>query len=374
MDRSLIAKRGTTCEPEPERALRELAQQVGRDGLAGVLLFCSPRYDLAALGPALESTFDCPIIGCTSSGQIGPMGFQANGMTAVSFASEELTIRPFLVQPLSDYHLSATVLAERVRELRAHSSSERRAFGLMLVDGLSLKEERLVSALYRALGDVPIVGGSAGDDLSFERTHVYFGGRFLSDAAVFALFETNLPFAPFKFHHFVPSDQKVVITEAEPARRIVYEIDGIPAAQAYAKLIGVSPETLDARVCARNPLMLKLNGDYFVRSIQRRNPDDSLTLFCAIEAGLVLTLGRSVDPLICASRAFDAITARVPNPQAIIGCDCVLRRLELEADGVASQLGDFFAARGVTGFSTYGEQFNAMHVNQTFAGVALGSR
>jgi hypothetical protein len=291
----------------------------------------------------------------------------------VSFVSDELMIRPFLVQPLSDHHRSAAVVAEQVRELRAHNSRERRAFGLVLVDGLSLMEEHFISTLYRALGDVPIVGGSAGDDLSFERTHVYFDGRFLSDAAVFALFETSLPFAPFKFHHFVPTDRKLVITEADPARRIVYEIDGMPAAQAYAKLVGVSPAALDSGVCARSPLMLKLNGDYFVRSIQRRNPDDSLTLFCAIEAGVVLTLGRSADALISAERAFDAIAARVPNPQAIIGCDCVLRRLELEADGVASQLGDFFAARGVTGFSTYGEQFNAMHVNQTFSGVALGS-
>jgi len=30
------------------------------------------------------------------------------------------------------------------------------------------------------------------------------------------------------------------------------------------------------------------------------------------------------------------------------------------------------AQYGVFGFSTYGEQFNGVHVNQTFTGVALG--
>jgi hypothetical protein len=32
------------------------------------------------------------------------------------------------------------------------------------------------------------------------------------------------------------------------------------------------------------------------------------------------------------------------------------------------------ARNNVIGFCTYGEQFNAMHVNQTFTGVAIGAR
>jgi len=28
----------------------------------------------------------------------------------------------------------------------------------------------------------------------------------------------------------------------------------------------------------------------------------------------------------------------------------------------------------VIGFATYGEQFNSMHVNQTFTGIAIGHR
>ena len=31
------------------------------------------------------------------------------------------------------------------------------------------------------------------------------------------------------------------------------------------------------------------------------------------------------------------------------------------------------AKNNVIGFATYGEQFNAMHVNQTFTGVAIGA-
>ena len=36
-------------------------------------------------------------------------------------------------------------------------------FGLLLIDGLCRREEAVISALYAALDDIPVVGGSAGD-------------------------------------------------------------------------------------------------------------------------------------------------------------------------------------------------------------------
>ena len=56
-----------------------------------------------------------------------------------------------------------------------------------------------------------------------------------------------------------------------------------------------------------------------------------------------------------------------------IGCDCILRRLELEALGLAEEVGHFMAEHKVVGFSTYGEQLRGVHVNQTFVGLALRS-
>jgi hypothetical protein len=49
-----------------------------------------------------------------------------------------------------------------------------------------------------------------------------------------------------------------------------------------------------------------------------------------------------------------------------------LRRLELEQRRLSGPVGDFLASRKVIGFSSYGEQFNAVHVNQTFTGIMLG--
>jgi hypothetical protein len=35
-------------------------------------------------------------------------------------------------------------------------------------------------------------------------------------------------------------------------------------------------------------------------------------------------------------------------------------------------MGDVMARHGVVGFCTYGEQWNSVHLNQTFTGLVLG--
>ena len=54
-----------------------------------------------------------------------------------------------------------------------------------------------------------------------------------------------------------------------------------------------------------------------------------------------------------------------------IGCDCFLRRLELESRDSLAEVGSFLRSQRVLGFNSYGEQFNGMHINQTFTGVAI---
>jgi hypothetical protein len=127
-------------------------------------------------------------------------------------------------------------------------------------------------------------------------------------------------------------------------------------------------------IFAAHPVVVKIGGDYYVRSIQKVNPDGSLTFFCAIDEGLVLTVARGEDMIESLRAAFDGVRERVGIPQLVLGCDCILRRLELEQRNVKEQAGQIMAENNVVGFATYGEQFNAMHVNQTFTGVAIGSQ
>lgn len=66
------------------------------------------------------------------------------------------------------------------------------------------------------------------------------------------------------------------------------------------------------------------------------------------------------------------IYLEVPNPGLIIGCDCILRKLEIVEKGLMREVENLLHGTNFVGFSTYGEQWDSLHVNQTLTGVAIG--
>ena len=368
---------GVSTEKDPGQAVAEFVRHVSQPGMALVVVFASPEFDRRELAAHLVRSFpDCPVIGCTTSGEITPGGYSENSLTGFSLSGAHAQVTTCTIGPLKDLQpLSLHGLSQRVKERVAgyhQAHAEARDFALFFVDGMSGKEEDAVALVHQALGDIPLIGGSAGDNLDFDRTWVLSDGEFVTDAAVLAVVSTVLPFETFKTQHFLPTDTKLVITEADPSTRTVYEINGLPAAEEYARLIGIAPDELVPTVFSRYPVMLRIGGEYYVRSLQRRNADGSLTFYCAIDNGLVLTIARGVDIVENLREALAGVAAGINQPQLLITCECVLRRLEVIETGLTGPINDILVRHGAIGFHSYGEQFNAIHVNQTFSGVMVG--
>jgi hypothetical protein len=367
----LQIRRGTSTATDERVAVAEIRQRIHQDAPRLILFFCSPTYDLAKLAGELQTAFgETPVVGCTTAGQVGMDGYTTAGLSALSLAGE-ITAQPFLVE-LASMDQVVHRIAAAASALR-QTQPDRHSFGLLLVDGLSRMEERLISLLYRQLPQVPVVGGSAGDDLMFKQTLVYAEGRFHPHAAVFTLFNTARSFRTFKFDHFVPTEHTLVVTSSDPDQRVVREINGEPAAQVYADLVGVPVERLNAPVFSQYPFLLEMGGEHYLRSIYSVNPDRSLTLLCAIEDGVILSLGRTVDPVAAARDAFRQVREEIGEPALVIGCDCILRRLEFESSGLLDTIGAILRRNQVFGFSTYGEQYDGLHMNQTFTGIAIAN-
>ncbi|MBN2126165.1 MAG: FIST C-terminal domain-containing protein [Deltaproteobacteria bacterium] len=371
----LSVKRGISFAKDEEQAVRELYDEIYQPDAEVVIFFCSSRYDPDKLGNSIKGRFPCALMGCSTAGEITSGGYHEGSIVGVSLASRALRahIRP--VAPLSRFSAEkAEAMAGSIREELVFSSAfdRNRMFGLLLIDGLSMLEEQTTSFIHSQFEGVSIVGGSSGDDLRFEATRIYADGRFIPDAAVFALFETTLPFHIFKTQHFQPTDLKLVITEADPANRRVLEINGEPAAQEYAEMLGMNIDELSPMVFSNHPLMLSIGGEYYVRSIQKVNEDGSLSFFCAIDNGLVLTVADGIGLAENLQNQLLEIRRHIPNPKLMLGCDCILRRLEIQEKGLINDVCEAIKDSNLIGFSTYGEQFNAIHVNQTLTGVAIG--
>ncbi|KGU83108.1 GfdT protein [Pseudomonas mediterranea] len=359
-----------------EQVAQELARQLLHPYLGFVLFFCSAEYDLPALGQALSQSFGgIRLVGCTSAGEITAQGYGRNCVTAVGFDHRHFSIAAELIGEMGDFSLiDAQQMVERLASgcrSNALAPIKGHSFALTLLDGLSSREEMVLAALSAALGDIPHFGGSAGDDNYLTHTHVYFEGQFHSGAAVVVLINTWLEFEVFTTHHVLPREEKLVVTGADSTSRRVYELNAEPAAEEYARLIGVPVSALDYRVFAAHPLAVRINDQYYVRAVQQVHPDLSLSFYCAVENGIVLTAMTPGPLLNNLENLFDGLQARLGDLLLTIGCDCFLRRLELEDRGGLEQIGQFLRKQRVMGFNTYGEQFNGMHINQTFTGVAI---
>lgn len=242
-----------------------------------------------------------------------------------------------------------------------------------MFDGLSIQEELVLASLNSALGSIPSFGGSAGDDIHLSNTHVFFDGVFHNDAAVVLMFNTDFDFDVFSTHHLSSTAEKLVVTAADPELRRVYELNAEPAALEYARLIGLDVSELNHEVFALNPIAVKVGEEFYVRSIQQVNEDMSLSFYCAVETGIVLTTMQRTPMIPNLEAELARIQRSVGEPQLIIGCDCFLRRLEIEKLEIKAQVSDLLQAHHVIGFNTYGEQVEGMHINQTFTGVAIGA-
>jgi hypothetical protein len=346
--------------------------------MALVIFFCSSEYDLEVLAEEMRTLFaGVQVVGCSTAGEIGPAGYREESLTGASFPARTFNAVSGCIDFLQQFKIATgqAIVQELLQRLESQAPQEAadNGFALLLIDGLSMREEVVTRALQSALGRLPLIGGSAGDGVNFGCTHVYFEGRFHSDSAVLILANTRLPFKLFKTQHFVATGERLVVTEADTALRIVKEINGLPAAQEYARILGIDARDLAPKRFAAWPVVVLIDGTNYVRSIQKVNPDDSLTFYCAIENGLVLRVAKGVDLLENLDEAFTQLRKEIGPPQLVLACDCILRKLEISQTSITDRVGEVFLRNNTIGFNTYGEQFQGVHINQTLVGLAIGT-
>ncbi len=365
-----------SAEAETSSAIADVARQLGRGPFQHIIVMYSPAHDAKLVGELLGMHFPTvEISGCSTSGEITPKGMMQGGIVAIAFPVDGFRI---IADVIADVDRSgvgqASELARKLKlKFGAGQPLRDRVFALLLIDGLSNSEEMLIAAVHWAMDDVQLIGGSAGDDLAFRETSLLHKGRIIQHAALLIMIESQYPFEIFKSQNFEPTGSKLVVTAADTERRIVHELNAEPAAHEYAAAIGLLPHDLGPFSFASYPLVVRVGGDYYCRSIRNMNPDGSLTFFCAIDEGLVLTVANPRDMVQATLNTLQVVEKSLGGIDTVLGFDCILRRLDAENRQIRHQLIDIYQRFNVVGFHTYGEQFNAMHLNQTLTGVAFGT-
>lgn len=371
-------RRFQSLSTDARTAVREFRDGVTQPDIALVLFFCSSAYEIDDIADEMSLQFPgVEVVGCTTAGEIGPAGYLNYSLSGASFPAGSFAAVSRLVPDLQQFELASaralvqSQLMELDGKIGQHPDLANR-FALSLIDGLSIREELVCRAFQTALDDICLVGGSAGDDLNFLRTHVYHGGRFHTDAAVITLIATSRPFRTVKIQNFVPMEERLVVTAAEPSRRRVTEINGLPAAEEYARVIDATPKSLGPARFAEAPIVVLLSGTQYVRAVQSAHRDGSLTFYCAIDEGMVFRIASMTDVVANLTAALSEIRRSIGRPDLLIGFDCIQRKLSISSRTLTREVENILGDNNMVGFSSYGEQYNGIHVNHTLTGVAIG--
>lgn len=363
---------GASSAPDPMVAIEEIQNLIWQPDIAFVIFFTSPEYDHAKLSKAFQCAFpDIAVVGCTTAGEITPRGYAEGAITAISFSAAHFSMESRLIGNVIAKGVSdcSDVAKNLVADFACPEGWN--TLALQFADGMSLQEDALVAALDAGLAPIPLFGGSAGDGMCFKETFVFQNGKFHTDAALLILIHTDYQFSEITFDHFVATDKQMVVTDARSSERIVCEINGEPAAEEYARIIGFPKEKLGPFLFASFPTLVRAGGRYHVRAIQSVVDDTCLKFLSAIDVGIVMTIGEALDIVGEMEKEFSKLAEDKGRPVLVLGFDCILRKIEIVTSGKKDEISRMLAENNVIGFSTYGEQHNGMHVNQTFVGVAF---
>ncbi len=283
-------------------AVAELRARLGSADFQHIIAFFATDHDADTLVAALAEAFPgVPVSGCSTAGEIGPSGMTQGGVLLIAFPHAGFRVHGELIADIDRFGVERAT--EAARRLKAQVCD---------AIGPPSRRQCLCAAARRraiqrrgdhrrrdplGLDDIQLVGGSAGDGLAFRRTTLIHDGRAAQRAAILLMIESDFPFRVFKTQNFEPTPIKLVVTAADTENRIVHELNAEPAAREYAAAIGLLPDDLGPFSFASYPLVVKVGGDYYCRSIRNMNPDGSLSFFCAIDEGLVFTVARPQDML-----------------------------------------------------------------------------
>lgn len=380
-------RRASVPARSPEQVADDLAAALAPEPTALVIAFVSSELDPAAVAAAMKARMaPAQVVGCTSFGEIaGPVASR----TAVAVVLDGVRVKygvalaPDLSRGPIQAGRAAVIAAASAMNLVAEDLDPARHVAITLVDGRSPMAEGFCLGTAATAPRIGFVGGAASDTRNVPRGNgtandpqtaaVFHDGAAHRDAGLVVVLAPQGSFEVITSEHMIATPLRVVVTRADPSRRLVLELDGHPAARRYAEVIraagGNGP--LDNALAARFPFAVYIGGRPYVRSVSGVAGDE-LRLAAAVDEGAVLRIMRPGDLVAQTRSALAGASSRLGQLDAVLAFSCLGRHLEAQSRGASAALDDVYATLPVCGFHSFGEQSGPLLVNHTLAALALG--
>lgn len=388
MSAKLRAGTGVSRDQDAFEAGREAAA-AALAGLAGeapavFLVFCTPRYELAALLRGVRTVSgDTLLVGSTGTGEMIRGEYVGLGQGVGVLA---LSAGPYRFGAASAARVGPQleeVGKELARKSRAQAGESPYAAVLLIADQLFTDLQGLARGVYKVGGPrVSMVGGGAGDEYRGAHSHVFHGGEVVEEGAVALWIASDTPLEVVTQHGWKPAGTPMLVTRGEGST--VLELGGRPAIPVYAEQIGRTLDELAPEkflpISVMYPLgLIQPDGTRVIRLSYARDGDGLVIHGCLPPPGCaVQVMTASVDELLAVGDEVIPAALRTRADAAVILAFSCAARGFIFGDRVgeeAPRLQKLAGGVPVFGFYTHAEFARTAGVlathNETLTALAL---
>ncbi|MEA2098774.1 MAG: EAL domain-containing protein [Campylobacterota bacterium] len=302
------------------------------------------------------------VLGTTTDGVLESTAVYNDTKSVVTFTSfDETTLKTILLES-ADYNNDSFIMGQAIaNQLSVDDTKSIITF----TDGININGEEYLNGISSINSEVIVSGGLAADNGKLKKTYVFDKDTISSNGVIgVSLNSQSLNVRTSYNFDWLPIGKKMLVTKAIKNR--IYEIDGIPAVEIYAKYMGDELANRLPQTGIEYPLVFEEDGVSIGRAVLFRHDDNSLTFAGNIEEGTLIRFGiGNIEMIIKNSDAqLKSMCEKFKyKPEAIFIYSCMARRRfmkeHIEDDLKATRnLGE------ISGFFTYGEFFSSKNKNQ----------
>ena len=361
-----------------EYLAQEVRRQLGGADPGALVVFTSPANDYKAVLSALQGQFPgAALIGCSSAGEF-TSSESGTGMTSIfAIHNPKMKFSATIATNLSaDRSVAAKQLVDGFQGLSTSDFRYRTA--IVLVDALAGLAEDLVDQLTLATGGLyQFVGGGAGDDAAFSRTHVFRGTDVATNAVVALEVLSNKPIGIGARHGWATCSPALRVTDAADA--FVNTMNVSPAVDAFEDHAAATAQSFDRAqplpFFLHNVMGVSTDQGYKLRVPLGVNADGGVAFAAEIPVGSTAQImSTRTDAAVEAAETATADAMRQvieggARPSGALFFDCVATRLRLGEDfrQELAAVDKTLAGSPFAGFNSYGQivradgQFSGFH-------------
>lgn len=345
-----------------------------------VIFLASSNYDFDIVTKEVKKYFpNSEVIGSTTSGEIVKEGFINDSIVLTTLICNKTKVKAALIKDAVKFPvLEKNKILEKAKECGIDCNSlnsHKDAFAMTFINGNHNIEEIVSSLFYAVIKNdkFQLAGGSAGDDLKFKENFISLNGEVTSTGAIILFFKTKCNFKIIKENIYYPIGKSLVLTDVDIEKRKIKKIDNRNPMEVLSEKIGIPKTQLDEKLL-QYPLGRVIGDETYLCSLKQIDSDGMLDSYINIMPNTKLEILKSANVIETVENTCREIQRDVNNIGFVFFINCILRTLDLknmnQCNLVAKTYEKYFPS--FCGFSSYGEQYNKLSLNQTVVMIVMG--